>query len=263
MKHRCGADRANGNGKCKQPVLAEGARCRYHDYDNMPYAKVCFSRDGPKVSKLGLALLDGEDVAQRTLRVQQNTAHSRVAKDRPGWLYAYYLNGDDSSTYFKVGCTSRRTAEVRVAEWPGAQLRLAVRVPFNELAERMVFTLLDKKRLTRYVFKTTGDDKGIGDSGKRYLTVWLRSKEILKDRAYQLLCNAEDAPPGPFTEHIWKQVREDRKIPAFGTRKTEVEWFKARFSTIELAMREVAAALNAWAKTKTPKLSSGGGRQRK
>ena len=77
------------------------------------------------------------------------------------------------------------------------------------------------------------------------MTVEYDSKRIKKDRAYQRVVAAAETPK-PFTQHVWKQLRDGKETPGFGTRKKEVEWFKAPFSRIKLAMDEVATALEHW-----------------
>jgi hypothetical protein len=226
-------------------VSARGNKCHSHNTENQPYLKVKLSPDGPQLSRKALDLLAGRDVAARTLRVKCNTAYKTISTDRPGWVYVYYLRGDESSTYFKVGCTSLSKAEARVKQWPGATMRYAVHVPFNELAEKLVHTLLDEQRLLRYVFKDDDPKGGVASSGKHYLTVGYNSKTIVRDRAYKRVVAATETP-APFSTHVWEQLRAGKAKPGFGTRTKEVEWFKSPFSRIKLAMDEVAVALEHW-----------------
>jgi hypothetical protein len=244
----CGATRARpSDGKCTQPVKEKGARCRYHDKSKLPYTDAVFSKDGPQLSVKAWDLVAGQAIEQRTLRVKLNTAHSKVENDTPGWIYVFYLKGDDSTTYFKVGCTSKPQVESRLAEWPGAVMRYAIRVPFHKLAEQLVFALLARWRLLRYVFKSDG--KGVGNSGKQYITVYRSTGKVLKDRSYDRVVKAKKASDlGAFSEHAWKQLKKT-DTPAFGTRKKEIEWFKAPFSKIETAMETVTEALIEWKTT--------------
>jgi hypothetical protein len=221
----------------------------------MPYHTVKYSSDGPVISANALREIEGDDTARRVLTVKLNTAHTSVKTDHPGWLYVYYLEGDDDATYFKIGCTSQSDVATRIAQWPGATLRYAVKVPFNMLAERLVFALLDKYRLFRYVFtasnsETPNDDAGVARSGKRYLSVWKSSGKVLQDASHTSAKNAAaDDKKCPYTEHVRQQLRTGITHPTFGTRKKEIEWFKVPFTTIELVLTEVAKAVTSWAKT--------------
>lgn len=250
-KPLCGATTTKGK-PCKQPVSIAGQRCRYHNKERKVHRDRDFKNLVPVIAPELLELLDGDDASLTALRAKLRTAGTTAKKDEPGWIYVYWLDNDDDTTYFKIGRTAAEDPQTRIGQWPGAKMRYAVRVPFNQIAEGLVHTLLAGHRLYRYVFKTAKKDGGTGGSGKMYMTTWFKEGTLLRDAAYRRLAYATGKPPAPYSKHVWEQVRkaflaEDRVVKInFGTRSKEVEWFQVRFSVIRQVIEGVAASLREW-----------------
>lgn len=248
----CGSVTSRKGKLCKVKVKHEGGKCRYHKKESFPYRNMVFASDGPG------ATLDWEHgelckntAVVRQLRVVYRQAHESVKKDQPGWLYVYYLEDDESSTYWKIGRTSRPNVYTRLEEWPGATLRYAIEVPFNQLAERLVFLYLDDVRLIRYVYKGASRKS----SGKLYLSVWKSNGELVEDRLTdrirwrgpgQKFRSSKSFPPIP--ENQVRRIRRQQAVN-FGNRSKETEWFKAKYSEVEDVVRSVATQLHAWCRT--------------
>ena len=251
----CGAPKASGSGTCKRSVTAVGKKCHDHDPDKKPYRNHTFSKAGPIIAMpAGLS-----SSAEMALRAKVNTAGTSVKTDAPGWIYVYWLKGDADATYFKIGCTGLVSAQSRVSQWPGAIMRYSIKVKCNQLCERLIFAMLDDKRLLRYVYKDS-QTGGVGGSKKRFLTVRRNTKELIQDSAWEEVCKIA-AATGPATlgdngkevslhpvypNKLLQQAKTSTAAPTFGTRTKEVEWFKAKFSVIKKTVDLVAKAVNAW-----------------
>jgi len=241
---RCGAKNSKGK-KCRFRVKSMGDLCTYHRPKAFPHRNLKLPTEGPVIDYKWVewGMIKRPAWIDRQLGVVLRQANGMIAKDKPGWIYIYYLRDDESTTYWKIGRTSQATAEARIKDWPGAILRLKAKVPFNNLAERLIHLILEYYRLVRYVYKPTKERT----SGKYYLTLQRSNKELIVDDWVKQIKNetklADFFAPIP-KEHV-RRIREGKK-PKFGNRTKELEWFQCKFSVAEAVVRAVCKALLKW-----------------
>lgn len=241
----CGVRIVSKKKNCRSRVKKKGDRCIYHREREFPFKNVTYNTNGPiipyKWKDWNLTYRGG--YVDRQLRIVLRQAHEKIKTDRPGWIYVYYLKDDESTTYWKIGRTSRTKVEVRISEWPGAIMRLAVKVPFNELAERLIHLILDDKRLIRYVYGPAGKKS----SGKVYLTTQKRTRDLVKDNLVEKILDLKQKPKDflPVPERDVQAIREGRPVN-FGNRKKEIEWFQAKLSIIKDVIEVVNISLVKW-----------------
>ena len=212
MSHKCQALKKNGkqctnNAKkgdscgIESHIIYMRKQQGLHNPNKQKYTPLYIANIDPGATNLRSVVVD---IDERLVRGPSD-------RDKSGYIYMYYIKGDASPMYRKVGRTER-LPERRMEEWTGGTLLKSWQCKRNRMAEYLIHKYLDYVRVDRLLIKD------------KYVSVWQRSKQFVADKNYI---------GGDDVDGAYKKAK-----------KKDIEWFKEDEKIIVEIIQIVTRAIN-------------------